>query len=65
MVSQWYLGVVLDVGFGAIGLTWRGVNHQRLPVDAIVIDGLCVLRWMVSMDGGVEEGGDRREGERQ
>jgi hypothetical protein len=58
-------GVVLGVGFDAIGLTWRGVNHQRLPVDAIVIDGLCVLRWMVSMDGGVEGGGDRREGKRQ
>jgi hypothetical protein len=58
-------GVVLGFGFDAIGLTWRGVNHHRLPVDAIVIDELCVLRWMVSMDGGVEEGGDRREGERQ
>jgi hypothetical protein len=25
------------VWFDAIGLAWRGVNHQRLPVDAIVV----------------------------
>jgi hypothetical protein len=32
----------------AIGLAWRGVNHQRLPVDAIVIDQMWVC---VAMDG--------------
>ena len=33
--------VVVGLGCqcGAIGLAWRGVNHQRLPVDAIVVDG--------------------------
>jgi hypothetical protein len=30
------------VDFGAIGLAWRGVNHQRLPVDAIVVDVMDV-----------------------
>ena len=40
---------VLDLG--AIGLTWRGVNHHRLPVDAIVIDvvGVAVT------DGSINE----------
>jgi hypothetical protein len=44
-VRWWAWGV----GLGAIGLAWRGVNHQRLPVDAIVIDyQVCVC---VAMDG--------------
>jgi hypothetical protein len=37
--------------FDAIGLTWSGVNHQRLPVDAIVVDVMGVA----VTDGSINE----------
>jgi hypothetical protein len=39
------------VDLGAIGLAWSGVNHQRLPVDAIVIDAMGIA----VTDGSINE----------
>jgi hypothetical protein len=50
MVVLLLLPLFWMVDLGAIGLAWSGVNHQRLPVDAIMMDvmGVAVTKGSIN-----------------